>query len=162
MKKIALLILALILTACSAGATTDFDKNLAKWNDANISHYRYQLFIGCFCPFAGDMPLTIEVKDGEIVSITRFDGNPIIETDPSYGVYESYATIDRVFLKLEADQTGDADEVIVTFDSTYGFPANVAVDNIKEAIDDEISYQVSNFEVLEQIEDIGPVDNLPY
>jgi hypothetical protein len=84
MKKITLLILALILTACSAGATTDFDKNLAKWNDANISHYRYQLFIGCFCPFAGDMPLTIEVKDGEIVSMTRFDGTPISETDPSY------------------------------------------------------------------------------
>ena len=149
MKKITLLILALILSACSAGATTDFDKNLAKWNDANIFHYRYQLFIGCFCPFAGDMPLTIEVKDGEIVSMTRFDGTPISETDPSYSVYESYATIDRIFLKLEADQTGDADEVIVTFDSTYGFPANVAVDNIKEAIDDEISYQVSNFEVLE-------------
>ncbi len=149
MKKITLLILALILSACSAGATTDFDKNLAKWNDANIFHYRYQLFIGCFCPFAGDMPLTIEVKDGEIVSMTRFDGTPISETDPSYVVYESYATIDRIFLKLEADQTGDADEVIVTFGSTYGFPANVAVDNIKEAIDDEISYQVSNFEVLE-------------
>ena len=149
MKKIVLLMLALILAACSAGSTTDFDKNLAKWNDANISHYRYQLFIGCFCPFAGDMPLIIEVKDGEVVSMTRSDGTPISQTDPSYGVYESYATIDRVFLKLEADQTGEADEVIVTFDSTYGFPANVAVDNIKEAIDDEISYQVSSFEVLE-------------
>ncbi len=149
MKKIVLLMLAFILAACSAGSPTDFEKNLAKWNDANISHYRYQLFIGCFCPFAGDMPLTIEVKNGEIASMTRFDGTPISEADPSYGIYESYATIDRVFLKLEADQTGDADEVIVTFDSTYGFPANVAVDNIKEAVDDEISYQVSNFEILE-------------
>ena len=148
MKKIILVMLALILAACSAGSTSDFDKNLAKWSGANISHYRYQLFIGCFCPFGGDMPLTIEVKDGEVVSMTRSDGTAVNSTDPSYDIFESYATIDRVFLKLEADQSGDADEVIATFDSNYGFPANVAVDNIKEAIDDEISYQVSEFEVL--------------
>ena len=149
MKKIILLLLALVLAACSAGATTDYEKNLAKWNDANISHYRYSLFIGCFCAFRDQMPLTIEVKDGEVVSMTRSDGTAVNSTDPSYDIFESYATIDRVFLKLEADQTGDADEVTVTFDSTYAYPANVAVDNIKEAIDDEISYQVSEFEILE-------------
>lgn len=149
MKKIILLMLTLILAACSGGAASEFDKNLAKWNGANISHYRYSLFIGCFCPFGGDMPLTIEVKDGEIISMTRVDGAPISQTDPSYGVYESYATIDRIFLKLEADLTGEADDVAVTYDSSYGFPANVAVDYIKEAVDDEISYQISDFEGLE-------------
>jgi len=149
MKKIILLMLAFILAACSAGATTEFDKNLAKWNEANISHYRYSLFIGCFCAFRDQMPLTIEVKGGEVVSMIRPDGTTVNSTDPSYDIFESYATIDRVFLKLEADQTGDADEVAVTYDPTYGFPANVAVDYIKEAVDDEISYQVSNFEMLE-------------
>lgn len=149
MKKIFLLMLAFILAACSAGETTDFDKNLAKWNDANISHYRYQLFIGCFCPFMEDMPITIEVNNGEIVSMTSGKGTAIDAANPLYEVVNRYSTIDRVFLALEADQTGDADEVVVAFDPDYGFPANVAVDNIKEAIDDEISYQVSNFEILE-------------
>ncbi len=149
MKKIILLMLAFILAACSAGATTEFDKNLAKWNEANISHYRYSLFIGCFCAFRDQMPLTIEVKGGEVVSMIRPDGTTVNSTDPSYDIFESYATIDRVFLKLEADQTGDADEVAVTYDPTYGFPANVAVDYIKAAVDDEISYQVSNFDMLE-------------
>ena len=149
MKKIILLMLTFILTTCSARATTEFDKNLTKWNDANISHYRYSLFIGCLCAFRDQMPLTIEVKDGEVVSMTRSDGTAVSSTDPSYDIFETYATVDRIFLKLEADQTGDADDVIVTFDPTYGFPANVAVDNIKEAMDDEISYQVSDFEILE-------------
>ena len=149
MKKTILIILAFILAACSAGETTDFDKNLAKWNDANISHYRYQLFIGCFCPFMEDMPITIEVMNGEIVSMTSGKGTAIDSTNPLYEIANRYSTIDRVFLALEADQTGDADEVVVAFDPTYGFPANVAVDNIKEAIDDEISYQISNFEILE-------------
>lgn len=149
MKKIILLILAFILAACSTGATTEFDKNLGKWNDANITHYRYQLFIGCFCPFMEDMPITIEVTNGEVISMISGKGTVIDSANPLYEIANRYSTIDRVFLALEADQTGDADEVIVEYDPTYGFPANVAVDNIKEAIDDEISYQISNFEVLE-------------
>lgn len=149
MKKAIFVILACILVACSANPATEFDKNLARWNSAKNSHYRYSLFIGCFCPFAGDMPLKIEVKDGEIISMTRFDGTAINKTDPSYEIYTSYATIDRIFLNLEADLTGEADNITVTYDPTYGFPANVAVDYIKDAVDDEISYQISDFEILE-------------
>lgn len=149
MKKIILLALAIILTACSVAAPSELDKNLSKWEDANISHYRYTLFIGCFCVFMDQMPLTIEVKDGEVVSITRADGAKVDTTDNFYEFYQPYSTIDRIFLKLEADLTGEADEVAVTYDSTYGFPVNVSVDVIKEAIDDELSLQISNFEILE-------------
>lgn len=137
-----------MLAACSTGTATEFDKNLTKWNDANISHYRYKLFIGCFCPFMEDMPITIEVNNGEIVSMTSANGTIIAEMSPLQELLNYYSTIDRVFLKLEADLTGDADEVAVTYYPIYGFPVNVAVDNIKEAVDDEISYQISDFEVL--------------
>lgn len=147
MKKIILFVLAIILSACAG--VSDYDQNLAKWQGADISHYRFQLFIGCFCPFGEDMPLTIEVKDGEVVSMNRFDGSPVESTDPSFEVYNAYSTIDRIFVELAAEQNGDADEVLVEYDTQYGFPANVAIDNIKEAIDDEFSFQVSNFEVLE-------------
>ncbi len=149
MKKIILLALAIILTACSGRGSSEYDKNLAKWNDAHITHYRYSLFIGCFCPFVDDMPVTIEVNNGEIVSMTSGKGTVIDSTGPLQEVLKQYSTIDRVFLKLEADLTGDADEVAVTYDPVYGFPVNVAVDNIRAAVDDEISYQVSNFEILE-------------
>lgn len=149
MKKIILILLALILTACSGGASSEYDKNLAMWNDANITHYRYSLFIGCFCPFMEDMPITIEVNNGEIVSMTSAKGIAVDSTSPLKEVVDQYSTIDRVFLTLKADQTGDADEVVVAYDPNYGFPVNVAVDNIKEAVDDEISYQVSGFEILE-------------
>lgn len=141
--------LVLILAACSAATRSEYDQSLKKWDDADITHYRYTLFIGCFCPFAQDMPLIIEVKDGGMVSITRFDGTPIETTDPAYDTYVSYATIDRIFLKLETALSGEADDVIVAYDSVYGFPANIAIDYIKEAIDDELSFQISSFEVLE-------------
>ncbi|MBI5825337.1 MAG: hypothetical protein HZB18_15015 [Chloroflexi bacterium] len=149
MKKIILLALALVLSACSAGAGTEFDGNLSRWEDANIPHYRYTLFISCFCVFSDEMPLTIEVKNGEVVSMTRSDGTAIAPTDNFTEIYQPYLTMNRLFLKLEADLTGEADNVTVTYDPVYGFPSNVSIDYIIEAIDDEISYQVSNFEVLE-------------
>lgn len=147
MKKIILLVLAIILAACTG--VSEYDQSLAKWQDADISHYRFQLFIGCFCPFAEDMPLTIEVLDGEVVSITSADGSPVETTDPSFETYNSYATIDRLFLELKANLSGEAEEVVVTYDPTYGFPVNISIDRIKAAVDDELSLQVSNFEVLQ-------------
>ncbi|NJN79745.1 MAG: hypothetical protein HC797_04325 [Anaerolineales bacterium] len=148
MKKIIFIVLALILAACG-NTSTEFDQNLTKWNNAGISHYQYQLFIGCFCPFYEDMPLTIEVKDGEVVSITSVDGTAIDSSDPAYETYNSYATIDRLFSELGLDLAGEADEVVVTYDPTYGFPTSIAIDYIKEAIDDELSLQVSEFQILE-------------
>jgi hypothetical protein len=149
MKKLILFVLIFVIAACTTGAPSEFERNAAKWEDAGVTHYSYSLFIGCFCPFAQDMPLIIEVKDGEMVSITRFDGTSIETTDPAYETYVSYATIDRIFLKLETALSGEAEDVVVAYDSVYGFPANIAIDYIKEAIDDELSLQISNFVVLE-------------
>ena len=148
MKKILLLILALMLAACGS-AHAEFDQNLKKWNDANINHYQYKLFISCFCPFFEDMPLTIEVKGGEVVSITRADGTVVDSSNPSYETYQTYGTIDSLFSKLKTDIAGEADEVVVTYDATYGFPTSIAIDYIKEAVDDELSLQVLEFQILE-------------
>ena len=146
MKKIIYITLIFVLAACST--STAFDKNLMKWNDANISHYRYQLLISCFCPFGEDMPLTIEVQNGEVVSMTRPDGSLVDSSNPSYTTYVSYATIERVFSELGLVLTGEAEDVAVSYDSTYGFPVEISIDYIKEAIDDEMWIGVSNFEVL--------------
>lgn len=146
MKKILLLVLSLLLAACST--TSEYDQNLQKWQDADISHYQFELFIGCFCPFRNVMPLTIEVQDGEVVSITQADGVVVTATDPSYELFISVATIEGLFTKLDSSLNGGADEVLVTYDDAYGFPSTISIDQIKEAIDDEIAYQVDNFKVL--------------
>ena len=94
------------------------------------------------------MPLTIEVQNGEVVSITQQDGTAVAENDPSYTYFVEVATVERLFEKLSSSLNGGADEVLVTYDDTYGFPSTISIDQIKEAIDDEIAYQVDNFEVL--------------
>ena len=93
------------------------------------------------------MPLVVEVLNGNVVSMIGADGVVIAETDPSYGTFTQYATIDHLFSELEAD-LNDADEITVTYDPTYGFPTDINIDFIKEAMDDELYLSASGFEPL--------------
>ena len=152
MKKLLFIftLMALVLTACAAaavsGSQTEIGQNKEKWQNANISHYRYQLHISCFCIFVEDMPLIIEVKDGEVVSMEFQSGK---EIDPSlHETFDKYATIDRFFAELETDINGAADVVTAKYDETYGFPTEVTIDFVEEATDDELYLTLSNFEPL--------------
>jgi hypothetical protein len=151
MKNLTLIVMALVLAGCSAmdsalGSQSEIEQNKEKWQDAGISHYRYNLFISCFCVFTQDMPLIIEVQDGEVVSMEFQSGN---EIDPSLlELFEKYATIDRVFTEVEAGLNGGADNVVVTYDPTYGFPTQVTLDFEEQVADDEIYLTLSDLEVL--------------
>lgn len=152
MKKLTLLLIAIVLTACSAiqpaaaTPTSDFDRAQQKWQDANISHYRFNLFIGCFCIFTEDMPLTIEVNDGKVVSMELKTGK---EIDSSFlELFNRYATIDQIFAELGKALGGEADAVTVTYDETYGFPSEVSIDFDQQAADEEIYLTISEFESL--------------
>ena len=150
MKKLILIVMTLILAACASanalGSQSEIEQNHEKWQEAGISHYRYHLSISCFCVFTQDMPLILEVRDGKVVSMEYQNGK---EIDSSLTeLFEKYATIDRVFAELEAGLNGAADEVIVKYDPTYGFPAEVTIDVEKQATDDELYLTLSNFEKL--------------
>jgi hypothetical protein len=150
MKKLILIVMALILTACASatalGTQSEIEQNQERWQEAGISHYRYHLSISCFCVFTQDMPLIIEVQDGKVLSMEYQSGK---EIDASLlELFEKYATIDRIFTELTADLNGAADEVIVKYDPTYGFPTEVTIDVEKQATDDELYLSLSNFEEL--------------
>jgi hypothetical protein len=148
MKKrtllIAILILALTLSAC--GAKSDLAKNRDKWASSGVSHYRFELTISCFCPFAEIMPITVEVQDGRIISMMDVNGEAVEGEFRQY--IEEAATVEGLFAVAE-ENIANADEVEVTYDAQYGFPASIVVDRIKLAVDDEISYYVGAFKVLE-------------
>jgi uncharacterized protein DUF6174 len=147
MKKIILTMLVLILAACSAGGT-DFSRNQQKWQDANITHYRFELNISCFCAFRDQMPLTIEVRDGQIIHMAAVDGTLVLDTDQNYEFYAPHATIDLLFAELDAALNGGADSVTVSYDATYGFPTEIAIDYSQETADEEMYYSISGFEAL--------------
>jgi len=152
MKRILLLsILAtLILAAVGCGNFQQgraLSRNRALWESQNISHYRFQLQVGCFCAFMDLMPLSVEVRDGQVVSLLDASGRPVPAV--RLEMLERYAGIDKLFELVNQAISDKADKVMVFYDPTYGFPSQVSIDYIKRAVDDELGLQVSNFEVLE-------------
>jgi hypothetical protein len=148
MKKhtILFVILALALTLSACGAKSELASNVKKWDAANVSHYRFELTISCFCPFQDIMPVTVEVKDGQIVSLTDVTGQPLREDFRT--TFEEAATVERLFA-IAKENIANADQVDVTYDAEFGFPASISVDRIKLATDDEIGYSIGAFKVLE-------------
>lgn len=163
MRKTLFIVLAIVLTACSGMATEmptqiptdiptevvvsgDLEGARQKWEAAGISHYRFNLDMVCFCAFRENMPLIIEVQDGEVISMQYENGS---EIDPaSLEFFQRYETIEKVFAELEKAVGGEADKVTVSYDGTYGFPEQIDIDFVEEAIDDELSMTIFGFEVL--------------
>jgi len=146
MKKhtfIVILIFVLALSAC--GGQSELASNTEKWDAQGVTHYRFELTISCFCPFMDIMPVTVEVKDGQIVSLTDVNGQPL--ADNFRATFEEAATVEGLFA-IAAENIANADKVDIVYDMQYGFPTSIIVDRIKLAVDDEISYYVEAFEVL--------------
>jgi hypothetical protein len=136
-------ILLLALTACTPGSV--LAPNQQKWANQKITHYRFELSIGCFCAWHDLMPLKVEVKDGQIVSLTDNSGQP---TPANFADdFNKSATVEGLFNILDSVQ-GKAQEVRVEYDGTYAYPKSIFIDYVKDAMDDEIAYTVENFEVL--------------
>lgn len=157
MKRLLLLVLAIVLSACTTIANagqprSEVEQAHEKWQAANVSHYRFNLFISCFCAFRDEMPLIVEVKDGQVVSLQSESVNEINPTNLQY--YERYLTIDKLFDEIEKDfraegsESSAAEKVTVTYDETYGFPKEISIDFIEQAADDELYLTLSNFEAL--------------
>lgn len=142
---ICLVLLAIAISACSPRAGSELARNRDKWLAAGVTHYRFQMSVLCFCPFSQQMPLAIEVLDGRVVSMAYKDGTPVPESERAN--FSAYATIDGLFASTE-DALQRADQIDVKYDPVYGFPAQVQIDFIKNAVDDEMALSASGFEVL--------------
>jgi len=93
------------------------------------------------------MPLVIEVQDGKVVSMEFQNG---AEIDPALrqDLFDKYATIDGLFTEVEAGLNGGAENVVVKYDPTNGFPTEVTIDVSQQVADDELYLTISNFEEL--------------
>lgn len=148
MRLSGFLLLSLLLAGCSAypPSGSDVERNLDKWEAQGITDYRFNLNIGCFCAWSDLMPLTIEVRNSETVSISAH-GQQV--TDPILGNFMQYDTVEDLFKVILSAQESGADEIKTEYDPVYGFPTTIAIDFIEMAMDDEMGIFVTEFEVFE-------------
>jgi hypothetical protein len=84
------------------------------------------------------------VRDGLVVSAVDPDTNEPI--DPPLN---GFPTIEDLFDEIQDAIDRDADNIDATYDESFGYPVQVFIDWIRNAIDDEMSFQVSDYtEVL--------------
>jgi hypothetical protein len=148
MKKIGLIVLiclVAVLPACSSAERQAYEKNHSLWEAQSIHNYRFNLKIGCMCPWYSMMPLTVEVRDGEIVSMLASNGGDIsnyLDTFRRSGTLESlFATVDSAISRRVY-------KLAVQYDATYGFPSSIVIDPSRLVYDDETGYYVTDFKVL--------------
>jgi hypothetical protein len=148
MKKpgvIFLIFLAAFLTACGASQRPALVQNRSLWESQAIQHYRFNFKIGCFCPWNALMPLTIEVKNGEIIAMVASNGGDIT---PYLDTFRAHATIESLFDLVDSAISKRVYRLVVQYDPKYGFPASIVINPSRMIMDDETGYYVTNLEVL--------------
>jgi hypothetical protein len=150
MKKIFLLCLVIFistacLSMCGSPQRPAYKQNRALWESKAIQHYRFNLKIGCNCHWYDLMPLTIEVKNAEIILMVASNGGDI---PPYLDTFRKHGTIENLFDLLDGATSTRVYRLEVQYDSSYGFPTNIVIDPYKMITDDATGYYVTDFEVL--------------
>ncbi len=116
----------------------ELEVNRERWIALGLLDYDLTLVRSCFCLVESIGPVTVRVRNGEVVSQTYTEtGMPVPE---QHAVF--FPAVDGLFdVILEAIEF-DADHITVTYDSDTGAPMEIFIDSIEAAVDDELTITV--------------------
>jgi hypothetical protein len=136
-KKLAAIAL-IFLAGCES--ITGTKPQQALWDALEIQNYDFVYQVACFCGINGPNPVKLSVRNGAVTAAAPVGS--FIGTMPALS---TYPTIDSLFVILDRAQKNTPQGVTVDFDPTYHYPTKIAVDPIKNAADDEVTYTVVSF-----------------
>jgi hypothetical protein len=138
----------LLLAACNSplfgsGQEDDLREQRRNWVRLGISDYSYDFQRACFC--GGPLrPLRIRVHDDSVVSVIDIETGQA----PPFLPANWAGTINDVFTELQRLFDQGADEINLDFDDDFHFPSRAEIDRVRNAIDDELTLHLSNFQPL--------------
>lgn len=124
--------------SATASGTTSDDTTTGQWPDFAASDYSYRLEVLCFCPLTG--PLRVSVAGGEVTSAVRLTKPGKGRQAPAF----ARLSIDDIIAKANDPAVFKAD---VTWPAGTDHPTKVTIDQIENAVDDEVTYTISDVEV---------------
>lgn len=118
-------------------ATIELDAAQATWLERGPSDYKMIIEETCFC--IGPHRVAIVVRDGKPVKVTpkRWIG---------------YRTVPQMFEDIEDKIEGEIPFLGVVYNDEYGFPSEISIDVIANAVDDEALYAVKQFRKLQPLD----------
>lgn len=139
-----LIVLPIVSVGCAGKSSVQvlLEQSQQKWAEQGIDSYGYQLQISCFCPPDVTQPVIVTVRGGATTSII----NAVNSTPVENGRFEKYSTVDKLFDIISTAIENNAAEISVSYDEKFGYPTRIYIDSIKQAIDDEIAYNISGFQ----------------
>lgn len=115
-----------------------------RWFTVGLENYEFVLSRQCFCPPEITAPIRIEVRGGQVFSVTNAEtGEPV--TDRNVVVM----TVPELFSLISERLNRGPEFAELEFDSTYGHPTKASFNPIINLFDDEEAFF---------IEDLKPVD----
>jgi len=147
MKAILFTLTIFLLTACNEQSETiiDYpteahkkvDENKKLWKNTAPKLYSFVVHKSCFCP--REENIQVSVKDGQI------DESKYIPSNTPLSAMSKVKKIDDYFAIIQDALDKNAHKATVTYDKTYGFPSNIAIDYNEQIADEEIYYTITHF-----------------
>ncbi len=111
------------------------------WASLGIRNYTFSIERQCFCPEEWRGPFDVTVVEGEATLVTYQGGVAVPERVESLP-----RTMEAVFALVIENAPSEPE---VVYDDRFGFPLRIDLDPIKNAIDDETTFVISNFRVTD-------------
>ena len=118
---------------------TKFIEAKNNWINSNITSYNFDFRWSCYCTEEKTRSVKIFVKDREIFKI--LDNQTGLEIPNEEGYYD----IDKLYLYIEQQLKEYPYEMNIKYNEN-GVPTEFYVDYIKEAIDDEMGFVITNIQ----------------
>ncbi len=147
-----LLFVVFVFVSCN----TDDDDNLLNelnanrqlWESSQVKNYSWNERLSCFCGgiLERDIFVVNDVKD----RVEYDDSNvpPQVDRDELYvSIFNQSKTVDEAFDFIESLLGQDVASLSIEYDTVYGFPTIISIDYIENAIDDEIGYIYTDFNI---------------
>src|SRR6266496_1194559 len=110
----------------------ELEQNQVKWANQQITHYRMSVDLPYETTYYGQlpMPLTVEVNDNTVVSVTDAQGKIISveENNDSAYYYRYFFTVPGLFSYVHQYYLKKPPSVEITYDSAFGFPSSIFID----------------------------------
>jgi hypothetical protein len=123
----------------SEASKTDTAAARERWERSGIDDYSFSVDVVCFCTIAGRFEVVVE--GGVPVTVTQ-EGN---EVDAARSDFIEF-TVEGLF-DLAGTWNGglEPDRMVASFDPDLGYPIDLRIDAISEAVDDEVTVVVHDF-----------------
>jgi hypothetical protein len=138
------------LTACSSPSApsggdqaAELARRQQQFQSTVGGNYRITLENSCFCPIETLKPVRVTVKDGAIADVTRVSDGTLVPSSS----WSAYRTVLQVFAEISTGLTSGARRVVVTYDSTYGYPRDTLID-YQMAADAFLGFTLRDLEVI--------------